>query len=119
MPAYRHIMAVLQDVSSSSLPLASHLISLDKKIGIPRYALLKRFYDLSLQSPTVKGEPPKCPVDITKLFPPYPEMGLDETQYRALQRILSRKVSIVQGTVLFMFHYSINLFFFSLSLILH
>ncbi|KAI9290036.1 P-loop containing nucleoside triphosphate hydrolase protein [Umbelopsis sp. AD052] len=95
--AYKHIMTVLQDVTPSTLPLASHLISLDKKIGIPKYASLKRFYDLSLEAPTAKGEPPKFPVDITKLFPPYPEMGLDETQYRALQRILSRKVSIVQG----------------------
>jgi helicase required for RNAi-mediated heterochromatin assembly 1 len=110
-------MAVLQDVTVSTLPLAPHLINLDKKIGVPRYALLKRFYDLSLDSPAVKGEPPKFPVDITKLFPPYPEMGLDETQYRALQRILSRKVSIVQGICLAYFFIATLVWFFTHALL--
>ncbi|GAB5585544.1 hypothetical protein Unana1_00444 [Umbelopsis nana] len=94
--AYRHVMSVLQDVSSTNLPFAPQIIHMDSKIGIPRYAQMKRFYDLSL-TPTKRGEPPRYPADITKLFPPYSEMGLDETQYRALHRILSKKLAIVQG----------------------
>lgn len=90
-------MSVLQDVSSTNLPFAPQIIHMDSKIGIPSYAQMKRFYDLSL-APTKRGEPPRYPADITKLFPPYPEMGLDETQYRALHRILSKKLAIVQGT---------------------
>lgn len=94
--AYRHIMAVLQEITPSALPFASQIVKVDPKIGIPKYAQTKRFYDLSL-APRQANTPPRFPADVTKLFPPYPEMGLDETQYRALQRILSRKLSIVQG----------------------
>lgn len=88
--------------------LAQHLAHLDTEVSEPQYVTDQYFYDLApLLLPEVDSqrvvdgdmtlEESLERVDILTHFPKIPESGMDSSQIRALENMLTKKISIIQG----------------------
>ncbi|KAF2743089.1 hypothetical protein M011DRAFT_481047 [Sporormia fimetaria CBS 119925] len=94
--ASRHTMTALQHMMREPFPLADHLVDVQQRVDPPDYRLKNPHMDLSLL--VAMGEEGSFHnVDILNGWPNTSSHGLDDSQSRALQSMLSKKVAIVQG----------------------
>ena len=94
--AYRHTLTALQRMSQETFPLAEHLVHTHGIVGAPNYLRQKPFRDLSLAlDPDEITKYQK--VNILTNWPEEPSSVLDASQWKALQRMLTKRCAIVQG----------------------
>lgn len=88
--------------------LAPHIAHLDPNVTEPEHVTNHSIFNLApllLPDADAKGvvdgeltlEQSLHNVDILKNFPKFPESGMDASQIRALENMLTKKVSIIQG----------------------
>ena len=94
---HRHVLRGLQMLADEPFPLNEHIVDLDRCVDHPSYIKDTPYLDLSTIFPQL-GESIKN-FDITKAFP-RGKSTMDSTQLEALHRILSKRLSIVQGEYL-------------------
>ena len=94
----------------SRFRLSKHLVELDQDIGVPDWLEERRFLNLTSlirhEIDPVTKEPTPIPAqeelalynaDVLQGFPKIPSSGMDESQIRACERMVTKTVSIVQG----------------------
>lgn len=94
--AYRHTLRALQKLSQETFPLSEHVCHLNPSVGAPARLQENPILDLSAAA---KQEQKKDyeKIDVTKEWPPAPNRSLDNTQWEALQEILTKQLAIIQG----------------------
>ncbi|KAI9930023.1 hypothetical protein MW887_011833 [Aspergillus wentii] len=90
----RHTMTALQKMNHESFPLADHICSLDSNIDAPEY--VKESPVIDIQS-AIDGPGKEGRVNILEDWPRLPTGDLDNSQWAALEQILTKKLSIAQG----------------------
>ncbi|KAK3589664.1 hypothetical protein CHS0354_015168 [Potamilus streckersoni] len=110
--AYKHVLFGLQNIIS--LPFQKHLVNCEKDVDPPTYLcrkdsavydlqpLLDRTMTISKYQPTrqqVLGSKAFRNVKVLSLskWPSADDMGLDRSQYKAIQTALTRRFSVTQG----------------------
>jgi helicase required for RNAi-mediated heterochromatin assembly 1 len=94
--AYRHTLQALQKMSSESFPLSAHLCSMSPDIEAPLHVKI---------NPAMNLDPARLDstahsygvVDVMNHWPEHNNSGLDETQWQALNRILTKSLAVIQG----------------------
>ncbi|KAK4944466.1 hypothetical protein LTR10_016140 [Elasticomyces elasticus] len=94
--AYRHTLRALQKLSQETFPLSEHICQLNPSIEAPAYVQDNPVLDLSAAAKLDQKKDYEK-VDITKEWPPAPKDSLDDTQWEALQEIITKKLAIIQG----------------------
>ena len=94
---HRNVMLGLQMLTKEDLPLAEHVVDLQRTVPPPEYIIREPRMDCSSLYPG--HEDHTNAIDVTKKFPDMPCL-LDETQLKALQNMLGKRLSIVQGASL-------------------
>ncbi|KAK5402956.1 hypothetical protein LTR06_010382 [Exophiala xenobiotica] len=94
--AYRHTLRALQKLSQESFPLADHICKLNPSVDPPVYLQQTPTIDLSAAA---KGDEKKAyeSIDVTQQWPTAPEDSLDDTQWEALQEMITKRLAIIQG----------------------
>ncbi|EXJ92707.1 hypothetical protein A1O3_01259 [Capronia epimyces CBS 606.96] len=94
--AYRHSLRALQKLSREPFPLSSEICQFSTNGEPPTYLQENPNLDISAAAkPEQKKE--YSNVDVTKDWPPPPKDTLDDTQWKALQEIITKRLAIVQG----------------------
>lgn len=100
--AYRPILQALQNITDDHLPLEKYLLHCDKNVELPKYFVDKS--DIDFRSILVSNANVSSPfegeisnVSIPSTWPNAEQLGLDESQYRALQLALTKSVALIQG----------------------
>ena len=91
---HRHVLKGLQMLAKETFPLQEHIVNLERRIDAPDYIQDNPHLDCSTIFPG--NEDNTKDVDITLGLPKWP-CTLDTTQLEALQRVLSKRLSIIQG----------------------
>ena len=91
---HRHVLKGLQTLQNESFPLSEHIVDLKRNIEPPKYVLDNSMRDCSSLYSTISADTTN--IDITKALPNLP-CDLDFAQLEALQRILSKRLAMVQG----------------------
>ena len=96
--AYRHNLQGLQDLNDTKLPFKDYLLNTRSlQADPPRYLIGNDSkYDFK---PIMKTRLPEVKRRVLKTndWPTAPELGLDDSQYKALQLALTREFAIIQG----------------------
>ncbi|KAL2408194.1 Helicase required for RNAi-mediated heterochromatin assembly 1 [Exophiala dermatitidis] len=94
--AYRHSLRALQKLSQEAFPLSNEICHFASNTEPPTYIQENPTLNLSAAA---KPEEKKqySNVDVTKPWPPPPKDTLDDTQWQALEQILTKRLAIVQG----------------------
>lgn len=77
-------------------PLQEHLVDLDRNIPAPQYVQQNPKTNMSSVFQANAQENYEN-IDILKQWPAQPRSDLDDSQRHALQRILTKRLAIVQG----------------------
>ena len=91
---HRHVMRGLQMLGEEPFPLMEQIVELNRDIEAPNYIRNSPYLDCSDIFPANVDSTKS--VNITKPLPQVPSY-LDDTQMKALQRILGKRLSLVQG----------------------
>ncbi|KAL3859446.1 hypothetical protein ACJMK2_009666 [Sinanodonta woodiana] len=97
--AYRHILKGLQEIHMS-MPFQKYFVECETNISPPRYLLGGvRLYDFTplMKSITVTPNFSQIGVLTTTRWPTSDELGLDSSQYKALQISLTKELAVIQG----------------------
>lgn len=78
-------------------PLAEHICSLESAIEPPEYTKAKPVLDIGTGLDKPGEEKSEVRVNILQDWPQSPTGDLDDTQWAALQQILTKRLSIIQG----------------------
>ena len=95
--AYKHVLMSLQRLDIESLPFIEHIVEVNRDVEPPEYVLeTNSIYDLSKicsnKDPSLKT------IDIlSDDWPNGQELGLDDSQQRALKAALTQRVALIQG----------------------
>lgn len=94
--AGRHTMMALQKLSHEPFPLANHLVEVETEVEPPLYLQKQPFLDMSavFRSDT-DGEFEN--IDVINAWPSDPGTELDKSQQKALRRILTKRIAMIQG----------------------
>ncbi|ETN40525.1 uncharacterized protein HMPREF1541_04802 [Cyphellophora europaea CBS 101466] len=94
--AYRHTLRALQKMSKETFPLSQHICSMSTDIQPPAYVTENPVMDLSAAAGT-EAEEGYAEVDVLTDWPGPEKSGLDETQWEALNQILTKSLAVIQG----------------------
>ena len=100
--AYVHNLEALKDFNASTLPFQKYLLcnTEETKVAAPRYLLNKptRYDFTSVLLDEAKAMKYRAvnPLDLNG-WPSKEEMGLDESQFQALQTAITKEFSVIQG----------------------
>ncbi|PWY96418.1 ATP binding protein [Aspergillus sclerotioniger CBS 115572] len=90
----RHTMTALQKLSQETFPLSEHICLLDFSIKAPDYVKKDPMVDIRCAvGETSEGEK----VDIIKGWPQAPSGIMDPTQWKALKKMLTKRLAVIQG----------------------
>ncbi|RJE24061.1 Helicase [Aspergillus sclerotialis] len=92
--ASRHTMTALQKMSKESFPFAEHLCDLKTEIASPQY--IADAPNLKV-APVISGTEDEEKLDVLCNWPKEPMADMDESQWRALEQIITKRLAIVQG----------------------
>ncbi|RAK98890.1 putative DEAD box helicase involved in nonsense mediated decay [Aspergillus ibericus CBS 121593] len=90
----RHTLTALQKLKQEKFPLSEHICLLDPSIKAPDY--VKEDPMVDIQS-AVDGSSEGETLDILKDWPLAPSQIMDSTQWRALKKMLTKRLSVIQG----------------------
>ncbi|PYI06160.1 ATP binding protein [Aspergillus sclerotiicarbonarius CBS 121057] len=90
----RHTMTALQKLYKEKFPLSEHICLLERRVQAPDYVKADPMVDI--QS-AVDGSSKGDKVDILKDWPQAPSQMMDSTQWKALKKMLTKKLSVIQG----------------------
>lgn len=100
--AYRPILQALQNITDDRLPLEKYLLHCDKNVDFPNYFTDKSEIDFrpilasnAETSSSFEGEISN--VKIPSTWPNAEQLGLDNSQYQALQLAMTKSVALIQG----------------------
>ncbi|EXJ91056.1 hypothetical protein A1O1_04163 [Capronia coronata CBS 617.96] len=94
--AYRHSLRALQKLSQEPFPLSSEICQFSTTGEPPAYIQENPRLDISAAAnPEQKKE--YSDIDVTKDWPLPPNDTLDDTQWKALQEIIIKRLAIIQG----------------------
>ena len=100
--AYRPILQALQNIKDDQIPLEKYLLHCDKNVGLPEYFQGKSGINFE---PILDKHSDSCKrydgglsdaKDLTT-WPNAAQLGLDDSQYQALQLALTKAVALIQG----------------------
>ncbi|KAF2264215.1 P-loop containing nucleoside triphosphate hydrolase protein [Lojkania enalia] len=94
--ASRHTMLALQHMVREPFPLSEHLVTVQREVGPPLYVQKQPYTDLSSVVAMEDGEAFQN-INILSDWPSDASYELDESQSKALRRILTKRLAIVQG----------------------
>ncbi|KAL3859443.1 hypothetical protein ACJMK2_009663 [Sinanodonta woodiana] len=97
--AYRHIMKGLQEIQSS-MPFQKYFVECQIEISPSKYLLSGvRLYDFTplVKQTIVTDNCKEIRVLTTTRWPRSDELGLDSSQYNALQTALTKELAVIQG----------------------
>ncbi|XP_035284019.1 NFX1-type zinc finger-containing protein 1-like isoform X2 [Anguilla anguilla] len=109
--AYRHVLEGLQEMSVEDLPMQRYIVSCEEDISPPRY-LLAHQHSYRLQALMNNNRLERQPLDFlsdtTKKqtvrdilnfsdWPSKEQLGLDDSQMKAVQLALTKELTIIQG----------------------
>ena len=80
-----------------SFPLAEHICALSPDVGPPTYLIDSPMIDLSTVTEADDAQSNLQSVDVVNSWPDNPQTTLDDTQWEAMQQILTKSLAIVQG----------------------
>ncbi|CAF3489036.1 unnamed protein product [Adineta steineri] len=100
--AYRPILQALQNIKEDRLPLEKYLLHCDTDVSLPDYFEEKSkidFQPLLIKNAKDYGELHDQLSDVKDLttWPNAQQLGLDDSQYKALQLALTKAVALIQG----------------------
>lgn len=101
--AYSHVLKALKNLDEDSFPLKEYLVYASNRAELPRYqerAVAENVYfalPLKSNSPVGVANTRMIPVDQPNAWPSAHAMGLDKSQYEALQGAITNKLMLVQG----------------------
>ncbi|XP_053401641.1 NFX1-type zinc finger-containing protein 1-like [Mercenaria mercenaria] len=95
--AYRFILEGLQEIEDH-IPFERYLVNCETSVKPPRYLLGDGgpYFDFT-NLLHEKLDTPTFPVLNTRQWPKPAELGLDQSQYTALQRAITKELAIIQG----------------------
>lgn len=97
--AFRHTLLALQQTKDNEVPLQQYIVHVQKKVNAPKYLNSTTKYNFSLtfrDLPSMNNEY-MVPVLNTNLWPSEKHLGLDYSQYSAIQAALTNEFAIIQG----------------------
>ncbi|KAL3859442.1 hypothetical protein ACJMK2_009662 [Sinanodonta woodiana] len=97
--AYRHTLKGLQEIQSS-MPFQKYFVECQMEISPPKYLLSgDRLYDFTplMKQKTVSENCTQIEALTTKKWPTSDDLGLDSSQYKALQTSLTKELAVIQG----------------------
>jgi helicase required for RNAi-mediated heterochromatin assembly 1 len=94
--AQRHIMTALQKMTIEPFPLSEHLVDMQENVLPPEYVCEQPSMDMSEIFQSTPGDRTYERMDLRK-WPEQPPTTLDSSQLSALQRILTKRLSLIQG----------------------
>ncbi|XP_058859424.1 NFX1-type zinc finger-containing protein 1-like, partial [Acipenser ruthenus] len=96
--AYRHVLEGLQEEEEEDLPFQRYIVQCQKDVAEPAYLRAgPGAYDLSSIAAPPGGLQVPCNVLDPDAWPSMEELGLDESQLRALKLALTKELAIIQG----------------------
>ncbi|UJR28371.1 hypothetical protein I4U23_009614 [Adineta vaga] len=100
--AYRPILQALQNIKDDQIPLEKYILHCDTNVMLPNYFELKSEIDfqLLLVKNTEQCEQYNGGLSNIKDLTTWPnakQLGLDQSQYQALQLALTKSVALIQG----------------------
>ena len=103
--AYRPILQALQNIADDHLPLESYLLHCEKNVAIPSY--FEQRSEIDFRPILVKNidrssefEGTMSNVKDLATWPNAEQLGLDDSQYKALQLAITKSVALIQGNLL-------------------
>lgn len=94
--AARPTLLALQHMMNEKFPLSEHLVDVKREVAAPKY--IRDNPKMDLTSVLIDSEHETYEnVDVLKQWPAQPQSELDASQLRALHRILTKRLAIVQG----------------------
>ena len=102
--AYRPILRALQNITDDRLPLQSYLLNCDADVSYPAYLQNQTAIDFRpLLARTLEHgdafEGSLSDVKDLSTWPTADQLGLDDSQNKALQLALTKAVALIQGIV--------------------
>lgn len=96
--AYRHVLRGLQEQTEDNLPFQRYIVECNTDVRPPAYLQIKDDYDLSaIARPAHKRRVQPFRSLDPRAWPEKKDLGLDESQMRALQLALTKELAIIQG----------------------
>jgi len=103
--AYRPILQALQNIKDDQLPLEKYLLHCDKNVTLPNYFEQKS--DIDFRPILVKNSEKSREFDgglsnvkDLSTWPNAEQLGLDDSQYKALQLAITKSVALIQGIIM-------------------
>ena len=103
--AYRPILQALQHIPDDRLPLEKYLLHCDKNVDLPNYFEEKS--EIDFRPILVANGETSCPflgetsdVKDVSTWPNAEQLGLDDSQYKALQLAMTKSLALIQGNPL-------------------
>lgn len=103
--AYRPILQALQNIPDDHLPLEKYLLQCDKDVDLPEYFQKKS--EIDFRSILVANSETSSPflgemsdVKDVSTWPNAEQLGLDDSQYKALQLAMTKSLALIQGNPL-------------------
>jgi hypothetical protein len=101
--AYRPILQALQNIKDDCLPLEKYLLHCEKDVAVPNYFEQKS--DIDFRPILVKNtglfsefNGGLSNVKDLSTWPNAEQLGLDDSQYKAIQLAITKSVALIQGT---------------------
>ncbi|XP_031682929.1 NFX1-type zinc finger-containing protein 1-like isoform X2 [Oncorhynchus kisutch] len=96
--AYRYVLEGLQELEVEDLPFQRYIVECSSDVEPPAYLPRADTYDLSaIAVPEFKSSIKSFHTLDPEAWPPMEQLGLDESQMRALQIALTKELAIIQG----------------------
>lgn len=102
--AYRPILQALQDIKDDHIPLENYLLRCDQNVALPSY--FQQRSDVNFRPLLIKpngkfSEFNGSLSDIKDLstWPNAEQLGLDDSQFKALELALTKSVALIQGNI--------------------
>ncbi|KAL0977889.1 hypothetical protein UPYG_G00162790 [Umbra pygmaea] len=96
--AYRYVLEGLQEIEEQHLPFSRYIVECSSDIHPPAYLPRADIYNLSaIARPKFKSTIKRFHTLDPEAWPPKEQLGLDESQMKALQLALTKELAIIQG----------------------
>ncbi|CAF4976129.1 unnamed protein product, partial [Rotaria sp. Silwood1] len=100
--AYRPILQALQNIKDDKIPLEKYLLQCDTNVPLPNYFEQNSSIDFRPILVKTSGEHNEFDGDLSNVkdlstWPNAQQLGLDESQYKALQLAITKSVALIQG----------------------
>ncbi|KAG7478317.1 hypothetical protein MATL_G00079120, partial [Megalops atlanticus] len=96
--AYRHVLEGLQEQEVDDLPFQRYIVKCNTDVHPPAYLHMGEKYNLAaIAAPGFEGDLQPLNVQDPQAWPSMEQLGLDESQMRALKLALTKELAIIQG----------------------